>query len=142
MADNRVSPTGEPLFYRLNDSLPRAMAAPLLDSRSDLLTPDARDYRLMPGDGSGVPVDSWPRRLLLAWALQAGELLGDLRPGSRVDWRLSPAERLSRLAPYADWSAPTARIIDGELIWLADGYLTSATFPLTHRITWRERGVG
>ena len=142
VADSRVGASGEPLFYRLSDSLPRTIAAPLLDYRSDLLTPDARDYRLMPGDGSGVPVGSWARRLLLAWALQAGELLGDLRPGSRVDWRLSPEERLGRLAPYADWSAPTARIIDGELVWLADGYLTSTTFPLTHRITWRERKVG
>jgi hypothetical protein len=142
VADHRVSPTGEPLFYRLSDSLPRATASPLLDYPSDFLGPAARDYRLLTGVGSGVLVDSWPRRLLLAWALQAGELLGDLRPGSRVDWRLSPQERLGRLAPYADWKAPTARIIDGELVWLADGYLTSSTFPLTHRVTWRERKVG
>lgn len=142
VADHRVSPTGEPLFYRLADSLPRAVATPLLDFASDLLVPDARDYRLVQEDGPGVPVDSWPRRLLLAWALQAGELLGAVRPGSRVDWRLSPEERLGRLAPFADWSAPTARIIDGELVWLADGYLTSVTFPLTHRVIWRERKVG
>jgi hypothetical protein len=142
VADQRVSPKGEPLFYRLGDSLPRAMATPLLDYRSDLLSPDAGDYRLVAGDGPGVSVDSWPRRLLLAWALQAGELLGDLRSGSRVDWRLSPEERLGRLAPFADWSAPTARILDGELIWVADGYLTSGSFPLTHRVAWRERKVG
>ncbi|HEY0351473.1 MAG TPA: UPF0182 family protein, partial [Gemmatimonadales bacterium] len=142
VADHRVGPAGQPLFYRLGDSLPRTTATPLLDYRSDLLVPDGRDYRLVPGDRPGVPVDGWPRRLLLAWALQAGELLGDLRPGTRVDWRLSPQERLGRLAPYADWKAPTARIIDGELVWLADGYLTSGTFPLTHRATWGERKVG
>jgi uncharacterized protein UPF0182 len=142
VADHRVSPSGEPLFYRLGDSLPRAIPSPLLDFRSDLLGPDARDYRLVPGDGSGVLVNSWPRRLLLAWALQAGELLGELRPGSRVDWRLSPEDRLGRLAPFADWRAPTARVIDGELVWLADGYLASSTFPLTNRVNWRQRRVG
>jgi hypothetical protein len=142
VADHRVSPTGEPLFYRLGDTLPRPMPASLLDLRADLLGPEARDYRLVGGDAPGVPVDSWPRRLLLAWALQAGELLGDIGPGTRVDWRLSPEDRLERLAPFADWSAPTARVIDGELVWLLDGYLASGTFPLTGRVTWRSRRVG
>jgi uncharacterized protein UPF0182 len=142
VADHRVSPTGEPLFYRLGDSIPRPTPTSLLDLRSDLLGPDARDYRLLQGDGPGVPVDTWARRMLLAWALQAGELLGDIRPGSRVDWRLSPEDRLGRLAPFADWDAPIARVIDGELVWLLDGYLTSSTFPLTGRVTWRSRRVG
>jgi hypothetical protein len=89
-----------------------------------------------------VSVGSWPRRLLLAWALQAGELLGEVRRGSRIDWRLSPEDRLQRLAPYADWSAPAARIIDGELVWLLDGYIASRTFPLTGRVSWRNGRVG
>jgi uncharacterized protein UPF0182 len=89
-----------------------------------------------------VPVDSWPRRVLLAWALQAGDLLGDVPPGTRVDWRLSPETRLGRLAPFADWSAPVARVIDGELVWLLDGYLASSSFPLAPRVTWHNRRVG
>lgn len=142
VADHRVSPTGEPLFYRLGDTLPRPTPASLLELRSDLLAPEAPDYRLLHGVGPGVAVDTWPRRLLLAWALQAGELFGNVAPGSRVDWRLSPRDRLGRLAPFADWSAPTARVIDGELFWLVDGYLASSTFPLSGRVTWRDRRVG
>jgi hypothetical protein len=142
VADHRVSPSGEPLFYRLGDSLPRPSPSSLLDLRSDLLRPDAADYRLLQGADPGVAVDSWARRLLLAWALQSGELLGDLRPGARVDWRLSPEERLGRLAPFADWAAPTARVIDGELVWLLDGYLAASSFPLTRRVAWRGRRVG
>jgi hypothetical protein len=80
--------------------------------------------------------------LVLAWALQAGELLGDVRPGSRIDWRLSPEERLQRLAPFADWSAPKAQVIEGELVWLLDGYLASSTFPLAGRALWRNQQVG
>jgi hypothetical protein len=142
VADYRVSSAGEPLFFRLGDTLPRPIPSPLLDLRSDVLGPDARHYRLLPESASGVIVGSWPRKLALAWALQAGELLGEVPPGSRVDWRLSPKERLERLAPFADWSAPTARIIDGELIWLLDGYLTSSTFPVTGRALWHDRRVG
>jgi uncharacterized protein UPF0182 len=142
VADHRVSPTGEPLFYRLGDTLPRPTPTSLLDLRSDLLGPEARPYRLVRGEGPGVAVNGWPRRLLLAWALQAGELLGDVGPDARVDWRLSPEDRLERLAPFADWSAPTARVIDGELVWLLDGYLASSTFPLTRRVTWRSHRVG
>jgi hypothetical protein len=142
VADHRVSPTGEPLFYRLADTLPRPTPATLLELRAGAFSPDAPDYRIRVGDTHGVPVDSWPRRILLAWALQAGELLGEVRRGSRIEWRLSPEERLQRLAPFADWSAPTARVIDGELIWLLDGYLASSSFPLTERAVWRDREVG
>jgi hypothetical protein len=142
IADHRVSPTGEPLFYRMTDTLPRPTQATLLELRAGAVTPGAPRYRLRQEEGHGVPVGSWPRRLLLAWALQTGELLGDLRPGSRIDWRLSPEERLQRLAPFADWSAPTARVIEGDLIWVLDGYISSTTFPLTGRAVWRERRVG
>jgi Uncharacterised protein family (UPF0182) len=142
VADHRVSATGEPLFYRLGDTLPRTTQIPLLDLGSDALAPDAPEYRLHPGGGSGIAVGSWPRKLALAWALQAGELLGDVPPGTRIDWRLSPEDRLGRLAPFADWSAPTARVINGDLVWLLDGYLSSATFPLTPRALWRTRRVG
>lgn len=142
VADHRVSPAGEPLFFRLGDTLPRRTPTPLLDLRGDVLSPEAREYRLLEGGGPGVLVGSWPRRLALAWALQAGELLGDVPPGTRVDWRLSPEERVSRLVPFADWAAPTARVIDGELVWLLDGYISSNTFPLTSRAVWRDRRVG
>jgi uncharacterized protein len=142
IADHRVSPTGEPLFYRLADTLPRPTPVTLLELRAGAASPDAPSYRLRQGDSPGVPVDSWPRRLLLAWALQAGDLLGEVRPGSRIDWRLSPEERLQRLAPFAEWGAPTAGVVEGELIWLLDGYLASSTFPLTGRAIWRGRKVG
>lgn len=142
VADNRVSPAGEPLFYRLADTVPRPAPTPLLDLRPDMLSPEAAEYRLTQGNAAGVVVGSWFRRLALAWALQAGELLGDLPEGTRVDWHLSPEGRLEQLAPFADWGAPTARVIDGELVWLVDGYLTSRTFPLTGRSVWRARRVG
>lgn len=142
VADNRVSSSGEPLFYRLSDTLSHQAPTSLLELPPDLLQPEAPDFRLRHGDAPGVPVNSWFRRLVLAWALQARELLGQLPSGTRIDWRLSPEERLARLAPYADWSAPTARVINGQLVWLLDGYLTSGTFPLSGRVMWKNQRVG
>jgi uncharacterized protein len=142
IADHRVSPKGEALFYRLGDSIPRTAPTQLLDLPPDLLAPDAPAYRVSQSDTRGVSVDGWLRRLALAWALQAGELLAEVPGASRVDWHLSPEERLARLAPFAEWSAPTPRVIEGELVWLLDGYLTSNTFPLTSRVLWRDRQVG
>ena len=142
IADNRISRTGEPLYYRLGDTLFHQTPTSLLDLPADLLQPEAPDFRLHQDNAPGVEVDSWGRRLVLAWALQAGELLGRLPARTRIDWRLSPEGRLGRLAPYADWSAPVPRIINGQLIWILDGYLASGTFPLTGRVPWRNRRVG
>jgi hypothetical protein len=142
LADHRVSPTGEPLFYRLGDTLPRATPAVAIELRGAASHPGLAPYRLRPGDGPGVPVGGWARRLILAWALQAGDLLREVRPGSRIDWRLSPEERLRSLAPFALWSEPSARFVDGELVWLLDGYTTSTSFPLTARVSWKDRRLG
>lgn len=142
VADNKVSRSGEALFYRLSDTLSHTMPVTLFELPSDLLQPDAPGFRLRQDGGPGVLVEGWSRRLVLAWALQTGEVLGQLPRDTRIDWRLSPEERLVRLAPFADWGAPTARVINGELLWLLDGYLASSTFPLTGRVMWRNRRVG
>jgi hypothetical protein len=141
VADDRVSPGGEALFYRPGDSLPRPGAVPLLELPETAFRPEAPAHRIG-AEGSGVPVPGWPRRLVLAWALQAGGLLGPLPGESRVDWALSPDERLERLVPFARWGAPVPRVIDGDLVWLADGYLAAASFPLARRIVWRGAEIG
>jgi Uncharacterised protein family (UPF0182) len=79
---------------------------------------------------------------MLAWALQAGRLLARLPSDARVDWELAPVDRLTRLAPFVSWGEPVARIIDGELVWLVDGYLATRSFPLSPRIDWRGRRIG
>ena len=75
------------------------------------------------------------RRLFLAWALQDGRLLGTLDPDARVQWERTPLGRLRRLAPFADWVSAVPRIVDGELVWLADGYVSVSPLhlDLTHQ---------
>ena len=141
LADDRTGPTGEALFYRPQDSVPVPFIAPLLDLGPGAFHGRAPDYRISGDDGPGVALDGWPRRILLAWALQAPDLLGGLAPGTRVDWALSPGRRLQQLAPFATWAEPVARLVDGELVWIVDGYVPAAAFPLAPRADWNRRRV-
>jgi hypothetical protein len=142
IADDRAGTSGEPLFYQGGDSVPHPVASSMLEVGAPAYYAEAPSYRINRADEPGVPVDDWPTRVLLAWALQAGGLLGPLPPGSRVDWRLSPTERVEQAAPFAQWSAPVPRIIDRNLVWLVDGYLSSSTFPLSSRLTYKQRRIG
>ncbi|MGH7499123.1 MAG: UPF0182 family protein [Gemmatimonadales bacterium] len=141
VADDRTGKSGEPLFYHARDSLAGPSPAAFLELGDDASRPGAPRYRIHGRDGSGIQVASWPRRIMLAWALQAGSLLGRLPSGARVDWEMTPAGRLGRLAPFVTWGEPVPRVIDGELMWLVDGYLSSSTFPLAPRITWHGRRI-
>ncbi len=85
----------------------------------------------------GLRLGGIVRRLLFAWALQAPPLLD--RRTSAADrvliWRDVP-RRLERLYPFASFDSPRAVLVDGEVTWLADGYLASARFPLADHVTW------
>jgi hypothetical protein len=142
MADDRTGAGGEPLFYHAKDSLAGPDVSPFLELGGEASRPGAPQFRLHDREGPGTRAGSWPRRVILAWALQAGTLLGRLPPGARIDWELSPARRVARLAPFASWGEPIPRLIDGELVWLVDGYVSASSFPLAPRIEWRGRRVG
>ncbi len=140
VAADRVSATGEPLFYRLGDTLayPTPYTLVELSPRSFHPGATAPDLHRL---AHGPALDSWSKRLVLAWSLQVGRLLGALPAGARLAWRRSPAERFEALMPFAEWGRPVARVIDGELVWIADGYVLAETFPLVERLPWRGGAV-
>jgi hypothetical protein len=142
IADDRVGSAGQPLFYSASDTAPGPERGEYLDLGLESVHPDAPQYRLKPADGRGVEVGGWGRRLMLAWALQAGGLLRQTARQTKVDWRLSPAARLAALAPFARWGEPAPRIVNRGLVWVADGYLAARTFPLSRRLDWRGREIG
>ena len=90
----------------------------------------------------GVLLRGMTRRMLLAWALQSPPLLDDhTSPADRVlYWRDIPS-RLSRLYPFAAFDAARAALVDGRLVWLVDGYLMSARFPLAETVRWRGEDI-
>jgi hypothetical protein len=142
VADDRTGNAGQPLFYSASDSMPGMDRDGLLELGPEAFRPDAPPHRFEGRDRHGVEVGGVGRRVMLAWALQAGRLLSDVPPGSKVDWRLSPAERLVALAPFARWGEPVPRIINRALVWVTHGYVAPRAFPLSTRLLWREREIG
>ena len=142
IADDRVGSAGQPLFYSASDTAPGPERGEYLDLGHESVHPGAPQYRIKPADRRGVEVGGWARRVMLAWALQAGGLLRQTAPQTKVDWRLSPAARLAALAPFARWGEPAPRIVNRGLVWVADGYLAARTFPLSRRLQWRGREIG
>lgn len=135
VAADRAGAGGAPLFYRAGDTLAYPTPYPLVALGPAAARPRAPRYHLGSGP-RGVDVNSSVRRAMLAWALQASELLGPVSVGARLDWALDPGERLSRIAPFASWASVRARMVEGRLAWVADGYVSSRTFPLVAPLVW------
>lgn len=134
LRDDRVGPGGAAL-----PSAPALHAEdePLLELPRGSIHPAARGSAL----GAAAPgpvVGAWPRRVLLAWALQEPALLRGLPDTMRVAWLLQPLPRLTHVAPFAEWGAPALRIVSGRPVWVSDGYLTSERFPAVPRAAWRQ----
>lgn len=90
----------------------------------------------------GLVLGGYLRRLLFAWALQSPPLLGDRTSAADrvLFWRDVPT-RLARLYPFASFDAPRAALLDGRLVWITDGYLVSARFPLGEHVRWRGEDI-
>jgi hypothetical protein len=139
-ADNRVSVSGGPLSYRMADTLAYPGSVRLLDLPPHGIRPRAPEFRVTQ-DTVGVPVRGWIRRVVLAWARQAGSLFQSLPSGSHLTWHLEPLGRLQAVVPHVTWGTPTVHLAEGDLVWLADGYVTSATFPIVDRASWGDRSI-
>ena len=96
-------------------------------------------------DGTGgFPVSSLFVRL--AAAIEEGDrniLLTDyLKPESRMMIRRKVPDRLHEIAGFIDWDPDPYMVINGEgrLIWMVDGYTTSAAHPYSKLVG--VRGIG
>jgi uncharacterized membrane protein (UPF0182 family) len=141
LASDRVTPRGGPLYYQPGDSIPYPQPVTWLQLSQYAAWPGAPEY-VVDTIGRGVLVGRGLRRIALAWALQAGDLFATMDLRDRVLWRLDPHQRLQQLAPFIEWGVPAARIIGDQLVWVADGYLASRTFPLVERQKWKGEEVG
>jgi len=91
--------------------------------------------------GAGIPLRGSLRRAALAWALQGPELARAETDGRVLLWRRGVAERLERLAPFADFGEPSPALADSALWWVSWGYVASDCFPLARDLSWRNRSV-
>lgn len=93
---------------------------------------------------AGIPLSSFLRVLAFSWRFGDETLLfsGEVSRDSRMIFRRSLRSRLEELAPFLTWDAdPLPVIHDGGIVWLVDGYTTSASFPLSRTITLGRSNV-
>ncbi len=84
-------------------------------------------------DGEGGPVlENIFTKLIYALKFQSMEiLLSDaVVDGSQILYDRDPVARVSKVAPYLTIdSSPYASVVDGEIVWIIDGYTTSEYYP-------------
>lgn len=84
-------------------------------------------------DGDGGPVlSNVITKLLYALKFQSMEIVlsGAVVDGSQILYDRNPVERVKKVAPYLTIdSSPYASVVDGEVVWIIDGYTTSDQYP-------------
>ena len=93
---------------------------------------DQNVYSRYQGRG-GIPITSWLRRL--AFAARFGEpkivLSDDLTAESRIMMYRTVSERIHRIAPFFRYDRDPYIVVtdEGRLVWMLDGYTSTARFP-------------
>jgi excisionase family DNA binding protein len=96
-------------------------------------------------DGTGgIELSNWVRRTAFAIALGSKELLlsDDITSESRILLHRDVHERLQTLAPFVQWDADAVPLTaDGRIVFVVDGYTTSANYPYAERVDLGEAHV-
>ena len=97
--------------------------------------PDESDGRqnltTFSGDG-GPKLDNLFMKLIYALKFQDMEVLlsGAVVDGSQILYDRNPVDRVQKVAPYLTIDrAPYASVVDERIVWIVDGYTTSADYP-------------
>lgn len=83
------------------------------------------------GDG-GPQLGNLFTKLIYALKFQDMEVLlsGAVVDGSQILYNRNPVERVQKVAPYLTIDeSPYASVVDGRIVWIIDGYTTSADYP-------------
>ena len=89
----------------------------------------------------GVPVGSPLNRLLYAVKFQEEQILlsGLINGQSKVLYVRSPRERVAKVAPWLELDGdPYPAVVDGRVLWIVDGYTTTAGYPYSSHTTLQD----
>jgi hypothetical protein len=106
---------------------------PEIDGPGGSTTDEATIHYAGPG---GVKLDSGLRKLLYALKFKEKNILlsSSLTGDSRIMYTRTPMERVHKVAPFLTLdSDPYPAVVDGSLIWIVDGYTTTAAYPYAQR---------
>lgn len=102
---------------------------------------DKNVYATYSGDG-GIPVGSFLRKAAFAASFRTMKILlsNDLTSKSRIMINRNIQDRVSKLAPFLRYDQDPYLVItnEGRLVWILDGYTTTARLPYALPV----RGVG
>ena len=139
LADDRIGPAGEALYYRPQDSLPQPLVVAAARPRDRRLSRPLRlRYRARTGRRfrrvAGLVAAARAAGLGAPGARAARSTAGRRPGGLGARARGAPRARSPR---SRTWGDPVARVVDGELLWLLDGYVPAEAFPLAAALDWR-----
>ena len=86
----------------------------------------------------GVPVGSLINKLVFAFKYQEQKLLLSslINKDSKILFERNPRERVAKVAPWLTLDGdPYPAIIGGKVLWIIDGYTTSAGYPYSKQIS-------
>ncbi len=93
-------------------------------------------------DGDGGPkLSNYFNQIAYALKFQSEEILfsGSVGEDSQILYDRDPATRVQKAAPYLTLdSDPYPAIVDGRVVWIVDGYTTSANYPYSDIASLKE----
>jgi uncharacterized membrane protein (UPF0182 family) len=92
------------------------------------------------GDG-GVPIGSFVNKLLYATKFQEGNLLlsNRINSESKILYDRNPRTRVEKVAPWLTVDGnPYPAVVDGQVVWVLDGYTTLDSYPYSQRVSLEE----
>ncbi|GIH08101.1 UPF0182 protein [Rhizocola hellebori] len=97
---------------------------------------DADEHHTYSGSG-GVKLDSTWRRLLysIKYAESNFLLANAVNDQSKILYERDPRTRVQKVAPFLTLDGdPYPAAVNGRIVWIIDGYTTSANFPYSKRV--------
>jgi len=92
------------------------------------------------GDG-GPSIGNFFNKLIYALKFQSTDiLLSDaVNDESQILYDRHPKTRVQKAAPYLDLdNDPYPTVVDGEIVWVVDGYTTASTYPYSRTVSLSE----
>jgi uncharacterized membrane protein (UPF0182 family) len=86
--------------------------------------------------GGGVPIGSFFDQLLYAWKFKDKNILlsSGVNSDSRILYIRDPRARVAKVAPWLTLDGdPYPVVVDGQVLWVVDGYTTSDGFPYSEQ---------
>ena len=105
-------------------------------------SPNGQKNYTYTGDG-GVPMGSLFTRLLFAIKYQEQRIVLSnlINSESKILFNRNPRERVAKVAPWLTLDGdPYPAIIDGKILWIIDGYTTSAGYPNSRVVNLANTG--